>query len=128
MIPFDRELSLKLDEATILLEATSSPELMAILTARKTMIERHIFGAFSQKHTPATRPDDETWELIRKAILKRDNYRCKLCLSGDTTLQVHHLIPIEQEGETIPANLLTLCRLCHATIHPWVLGGDYAPA
>ena len=128
MIPFDRSLSLKLDEATVLLEATTSPELKAILTVRKTGIERHIFQAFSKKHSPASRPDDETWEVIRKAILRRDGYECKLCLSGDTTLQVHHLVPIEQGGETIPANLLTLCHLCHSTIHPWIEGGDYANA
>ena len=126
MILFDRNLSLKLDEATVLLEATTSPELKAILTARKTGIERHIFQAFSQKHVPTTRPDDETWDVIRQAILKRDGYCCKLCLSDDTTLQVHHLIPVEQGGETVPANLLTLCDLCHGIIHPWIEGGDYA--
>lgn len=126
MIPFDRTLSLKLDEAVVLLEATTSPELAAILIARKSMIEHHIFQVFSRKHIPSSRPDDETWEIIRKAILRRDGYRCKLCLSANTTLQVHHLIPVEQGGETIPTNLLTLCDLCHGTIHPWISGGDYA--
>jgi len=126
MIPFDRGLSLKLDEATVLLEATTSPELRAILTARKGMIEQHIFADFSQRHTPISRPDDETWEVIRKAILRRDGYRCKLCLSGDIMLHVHHLIPVDQGGETVPANLLTLCHLCHSTIHPWIEGGDCA--
>jgi len=128
MRPFDRALSLKLDEATMLLEATSSPELKAILIARKTAIERHIFEAFSQKHSPAMRPDAETWEVIRTAILRRDGYKCKLCLSDDTTLQVHHLIPVEQGGETIPTNLLTLCSMCHETIHPWIEGKGYVAA
>ena len=117
---------MKLDEVTSLLEATTSPELTAILMARKTVIERHIFEAFSQGHAPTSRPDDATWELIRQAILKRDGYQCKLCLSGDTELHVHHLIPVKQGGETVPANLLTLCRLCHGTIHPWIQGDDYA--
>jgi len=126
MIPFNRELSLKLDEALVLLEAAISPELKAILAVRKNMIERHIFELFAQKHNPAPRPSDAEWENIRKGILQRDDHQCKLCLCRDTTLDVHHLIPVEQGGEAMQSNLLTLCRRCHGIIHPWILGVDYA--
>ena len=52
----------------------------------------------------------------RKAIYKRDGYRCSLC---DSTkyLQIHHCIPRGQGGSDHPHNLITLCSDCHAMAH-----------
>lgn len=52
----------------------------------------------------------------RKAIYRRDGYRCALC---DSTrfLQVHHVVPRGQGGTNSPHNLICLCSDCHALAH-----------
>ena len=52
----------------------------------------------------------------RKAIYKRDGYRCALC---DSTryLQIHHHVPRGEGGTNSPHNLITLCSDCHALAH-----------
>jgi len=51
-------------------------------------------------------PDD--WELVRKAILIRDNYACRRCGSGES-VDVYRK---EEAGPNSPENLITLCRRC----------------
>ena len=54
---------------------------------------------------------------IRKAVYRRDGYRCALC---DSTryLQIHHIIPRGQGGpKDNPENMITLCADCHALAH-----------
>lgn len=52
----------------------------------------------------------------RKAIYRRDGYRCALC---DSTkyLQLHHVIPRGEGGPDTAHNLITLCSDCHAMAH-----------
>ena len=52
----------------------------------------------------------------RRAIYRRDGYRCALC---DSTryLQIHHHVPRGQGGTDSPHNLITLCSDCHALAH-----------
>lgn len=52
----------------------------------------------------------------RRAIYKRDGYRCALC---DSTryLQIHHHVPRGEGGTDSPHNLITLCSDCHALAH-----------
>lgn len=52
----------------------------------------------------------------RKAIYRRDGYRCALCDSTQT-IQIHHYIPRGQGGSSSPHNLITLCSACHAHVH-----------
>jgi 5-methylcytosine-specific restriction endonuclease McrA len=59
----------------------------------------------------------ENWNLIRREVLKRDEYKCVLC-SGTHSLQVHHIIPISKGGINALSNLETVCRDCHEEIHP----------
>lgn len=58
----------------------------------------------------------------RKAIYKRDGYRCALCDSTDG-LQIHHVVPRGEGGSDFDENLITLCWRCHAQAH----GVDLAP-
>ena len=53
---------------------------------------------------------------MRRAVYRRDGYRCALC---DSTkyLQIHHLYPRSVGGAGYPMNLITLCMYCHAAIH-----------
>ncbi len=52
----------------------------------------------------------------RKAVYRRDGYRCALC---DSTkyLQIHHAVKRSLGGSNRPENLITLCADCHALAH-----------
>jgi len=52
----------------------------------------------------------------RKAIYKRDGYRCALCDSTEY-LQIHHYIPRGKGGSDSPHNLICLCHVCHGQAH-----------
>lgn len=63
---------------------------------------------------------------IRKAVYKRDHYRCILCDSTDG-IQIHHAIPRGEGGSSTVQNLVTLCWRDHAFIHSgkqWSIGDD----
>lgn len=59
---------------------------------------------------------------------KRDGKQCQICgdRAGDPycVLHAHHIKPRAKGGPDIPANLITLCDLCHAVVtrrwhRPW---------
>lgn len=52
----------------------------------------------------------------RRAIYKRDGYRCALC-DNPQGLQIHHIVFRSHGGSNDPANLITLCWRCHAEAH-----------
>ena len=52
----------------------------------------------------------------RKAIYRRDGYRCALCDSTQY-LQIHHYIHRGKGGSNSPHNLICLCHCCHAQAH-----------
>lgn len=56
---------------------------------------------------------------VRLATLRRDEHRCRLC-HRRTDLHVHHIDRCGQHSPTpnhAMANLVTLCRRCHRTVH-----------
>jgi hypothetical protein len=55
----------------------------------------------------------DDWELVKKAIIIRDNFTCTRC-GGKEMLDVHHL---NGTARNDPENLTTLCRKCHESIH-----------
>lgn len=58
----------------------------------------------------------ENWDLIRREIIKRDQYTCYRCELHEPRmagLTVHHLIPRAEGGKENPENLITLCYACH---------------
>lgn len=57
---------------------------------------------------------------LRKAIYRRDGYRCALC-DDVRGLQVHHIIRRAHGGSNDPANLITLCWRCHAEAHGTII-------
>ena len=55
---------------------------------------------------------------LRKEILERDNYTCQVCGNSiysepNLLLEVDHIVPVSKGGETIAANLQTLCWKCN---------------
>ena len=66
----------------------------------------------------------------RKAVYRRDGYRCALC--DDTRgLQVHHVVPLHQtaaEHVVDPVrDLIPVCPNCHVALHAKPDGGTYTP-
>ncbi len=62
------------------------------------------------------------WELIREAILDRDEHTCKRCgveFTGDAArrLEVHNTAPFGEPSMAELERLVTVCRPCHATLH-----------
>lgn len=52
-------------------------------------------------------------ENIRKAVIIRDNYKCKECSKSNCILEVHHIVPRRYNGKNNLGNLITLCTKCH---------------
>lgn len=63
------------------------------------------------------------WKRKRKAALKRDGYRCRVCNRGQY-LEVHHRRYPAVLGTESVNDLTTLCNSCHnyLTGAPWVPG------
>ena len=58
---------------------------------------------------------------LRKQVLERDNYECKICFSKDN-LVIHHVVP---NGPAELENLVTLCRSCHMIVHKFLQKKGY---
>lgn len=59
----------------------------------------------------------KNWFNIRRAVLRRDNFRCSEC--GETNIKkltVHHIVPLKFSGNNNFDNLITLCKSCHSSI------------
>ncbi len=63
---------------------------------------------------------------IRVIVLERDHHQCKQChwsyskkQKGDprVLLELHHIDHHEQGGSNGPTNLITLCNVCHDSVH-----------
>jgi len=59
---------------------------------------------------------DHKWSLVREDILRRDGFRCSICLKKKRMglLQVDHIIPVRMGIDVFEKkNLRTLCKECH---------------
>ncbi|MCC6935559.1 MAG: HNH endonuclease [Thermomicrobiales bacterium] len=61
-------------------------------------------------------PDD--WDDRRRAVYRRDGYRCVNCGATDVELHAHHIVPLSVGGSNNTSNIVTLCRACHESLHP----------
>ncbi len=55
----------------------------------------------------------------RAYVLTRDGHACQHCKgkSKEQRLEVHHIVFRSQQGSDEEANLLTLCKTCHESLH-----------
>jgi thymidylate synthase ThyX/DNA-binding XRE family transcriptional regulator len=54
-------------------------------------------------------------EFLRPTILRRDEYRCRICGQPSNRLEMHHIIPVSVEPSRVddPDNIASVCRPCH---------------
>jgi hypothetical protein len=68
----------------------------------------------------------DAFKDVREAVTARDGNTCLACgivsVRGGPGLDVHHRDG--DHGNNDPANLVTLCPLCHATQHFWFLANE----
>ncbi|WP_166788769.1 HNH endonuclease [Cryobacterium sp. TMT4-31] len=53
---------------------------------------------------------------LRVTILRRDDYRCRMCgasAADGAVLHIDHITPVSRDGLTVPENLQTLCESCN---------------
>lgn len=77
-------------------------------------------GIFNFEREKLERPDEQSYESIKKDIRQQDQYRCVCCGRGPDhgELHVHHIVPLYQFGTNNYKNLVTLCHPCHNKQHP----------
>ena len=62
------------------------------------------------------RLDPKLYEQLRNQVLSRDGWRCQSC-GMRSSLEVHHKEFRSHAGDDSEQNLVTLCAVCHATVH-----------
>lgn len=66
-----------------------------------------------------SKPSDsiKDWANIRKRVLDRDGWRCRVCgnYDGECKLNAHHIDWNRKHNEQ--SNLVTLCTECHRQVH-----------
>jgi 5-methylcytosine-specific restriction endonuclease McrA len=62
------------------------------------------------------RLDPVLYEQLRNQVLRRDGWRCQAC-GTRLGLEVHHQEFRSHSGDDSEQNLITLCSVCHATVH-----------
>lgn len=88
----------------------SQPPEQVSPTPQQTLSKEEHFSLFLN-YVFSYHKDD--WELVKRAILIRDNYTCSKC-GGKELLDVHHR---DGTSRNDPDNLTTLCKKCHQEIH-----------
>jgi hypothetical protein len=94
-----------------------------------------LLGFYSANKQPPSVFNKAPTPKHRMRILKRDDYRCRICGRRstdhvDVELHVHHIRPWSNFGVTADENLITLCHTCHKGIEPhgdWGLFDLIAP-
>lgn len=64
------------------------------------------------------RLDRKRWELTRRAVIERDNWRCRRCGKPGGPFEVDHIVPLHRDPEQDPYDpdgCQALCAYpCHA--------------
>jgi HNH endonuclease len=93
-----------------------------------TWVNVHIDLPFDERKL-----DNMLMSAVYKIIIDRDLKMCVLC-KASSNLTIHHIIQKRRNvpctfppfGRSVPTNLITLCRSCHARFDPMILTGlDY---
>ncbi len=80
---------------------------------------------FSQRPIVAEMGRRSKWHRLSLTARRRDSDRCQIC--GDVapiqyspygSLHAHHIAPRSEGGPDSLDNVISLCDLCHAVLHP----------
>ena len=74
------------------------------------------------KNLPNTDRESEAYKAWRLAVLRRDGFRC-VCCHSKKDLHVHHCFASYAESRKRRLDVnngVTVCKKCHADIHPWM--------
>ena len=64
-------------------------------------------------------------EPIRREVLTEAGYRCAVPTCRTIlALDLHHIVPVSEEGENEPSNLIALCPTCHRLFHKGIITRD----
>jgi 5-methylcytosine-specific restriction endonuclease McrA len=88
--------------------------LMAFVTFFKSQMVSRAIGRRER-----ARSEQKAWLAVRKEVLSRDGYKCRVCGIGDSQLDVHHVKARSAGGDDVTSNLIAVCRICHSelTLH-----------
>jgi hypothetical protein len=89
------------------------------LTEQQRRLDRERYEALLAEYRArpyAERRQTKEWTAIKRQILRRDRYRCRLCGRDDLQLHVHHCTYDNYAQERLE-DLITLCSACHHNFH-----------
>ena len=100
------------------LSHTSSPTTTATVPedTSTTLTIPNTSTTYDQRQEKQVYMRSDTWNKLRKSVLKRDNYSCQGCNIEDVSLEVHH-ITYKRLYKERKSDLVSLCRNCHQEIH-----------
>lgn len=100
----------KWDRFTILTQLEERYDLLITMTVQVYQV--HFLGKL---HNSRTR---NRFNVFKETDFPLENELCRCC--GGPSVIRHHIVPIKNGGHNHKLNMMPLCRLCHAEIHPWL--------
>lgn len=106
-----------------IVEDTLAKAYFANLISPHVTVFSHTSGRTSLESVPKQLLQHAPPQKLRMRVIKRDNYRCKICGRSpetcvDIELHVHHIHPWGNGGLTEEDNLITICGTCHGGLEP----------
>ena len=92
-------------------------KLQRLKTGRVAVLSTERRPTLTAKAGSTERVTGRAWMEMRQKVLVRDLYTCQICKLVGGSLEVDHIVPLEQGGAAMDMdNLRTCCVPCHRTI------------
>ncbi len=106
-----------------IIEKSLAEEFFGDLIKPKIVVRSYSKGFLNSENLQKQKTNHIPTATVRMNVLKRDNYKCRVCgrspnTNIDIELHVHHIIPWGEGGITEEDNLITLCHTCHKGLKP----------